>query len=60
MSTDILGRESFVTHRQGRQAEQTQTAAEKSAKAGARLLWKTSWSVSASWWWSSLGSQKLT
>ncbi len=35
MSTDILGRESFVTHRQGRLTEQTQTAAEKSAKAGA-------------------------
>jgi hypothetical protein len=36
MSTDILGRESFVTHRQRPLAEQTQTAADKSAKAGAR------------------------
>src|ERR1700688_925301 len=36
MSTDILGRESFVSHRQGSLGEQTQTAAEKSAKPGAR------------------------
>src|ERR1700682_2718871 len=36
MSTDILGRESFVSRTQGSLPEQTQTAAEKSAKAGAR------------------------
>ena len=36
MSTDILGRESFLSRTQGSLAEQTQTAAEKSAKAGAR------------------------
>jgi hypothetical protein len=36
MSTDILGRESFVTRRQGRLNEKTRTAPEKSAKAGAR------------------------
>src|ERR1700737_710892 len=36
MSTDILGRESFVSRTQGSLPEQTQTAAGKSAKAGAR------------------------
>src|ERR1700688_3272389 len=36
MSTDILGRESFVSRTQGSLPEQTQTAAEKSATAGAR------------------------
>src|SRR6202045_1783570 len=36
MFTDILGRESFVRRTQGSLPEQTQTAAEKSAKAGAR------------------------
>src|ERR1700674_1767089 len=36
MSTDILGRGSFVTSRQGRLAEKTRTAPEKSAKAGAK------------------------
>jgi acetyltransferase len=36
MSTDILGRGSFVTSRQGRLAVKTRTAPEKSAKAGAR------------------------
>jgi hypothetical protein len=35
MSTDILGRESFVSRTQGSLPEQTQTAAEKSATAGA-------------------------
>jgi hypothetical protein len=38
MSTDILGRESFVTRRQGRLDEKTRTAPEKSAKAGARSV----------------------
>jgi acetyltransferase len=37
MSTDILGRESFVSLKQGSLAEQTRTAAEKSSKAGARF-----------------------
>jgi len=36
MSTDILGRESFVSRTQGSLPEQTQTAVEKSANAGAR------------------------
>jgi hypothetical protein len=36
MYADILGRESFVSHMQGSLGEQTQTAAEESAKAGAR------------------------
>src|ERR1700693_3637919 len=36
MSTDILGRESFVSHRQGSLGEQAQSAAEKSTKPGAR------------------------
>ena len=36
MSADILGWESFVSHMQGSLGEQIQTAAEKSAKAGAR------------------------
>jgi acetyltransferase len=36
MSTDILGHQSFSNPREGSLAEQTQTAAEKSAKAGAR------------------------
>ena len=36
LSADILGQESFVSHRQGSLGEQTQTAAEKLAKAGAR------------------------
>src|ERR1700720_2056567 len=35
-STDILGRESFVSRTQGSLPEQAQTAAEKSVKAGAR------------------------
>ncbi len=37
MSTDIPGRKSFASHMQGRLAEQTQTAVEESAKAGARF-----------------------
>jgi acetyltransferase len=36
LSADILGRESFVSQMQGSLGKQTQTAAEKSAKAGAR------------------------
>ena len=36
MSTDILGQKSFANPREGSLAEQTQTAAEKSAKAGTR------------------------
>src|SRR5580693_2984429 len=36
LSADILGQESFVSHMQGSLGEQTQTAAEKLAKAGAR------------------------
>jgi acetyltransferase len=36
MSTDILGRGSFVTSRQGRRDEKTRTASEKSARAGAK------------------------
>jgi hypothetical protein len=35
MSTDILGRESLVSRPQGSLPEQAQTAAKKSAKAGA-------------------------
>ncbi len=36
MSTDILGQKTFENQREGSLAEQTQTAAEKSAKAGTR------------------------
>ena len=39
MPSDIPGQKSFVSHMQGRLAEQTGPAVEKSAKAGARPGW---------------------
>ncbi len=52
MSTDIPGRKSFASHMQGRLAEQTQTAAEKSAPdLGAVLLnWKRKCKQSEEGW----------